>query len=305
MAASMHRIGLRIDVDTFRGTRQGVPRLMNLLDRFGIRALFLFSAGPDNMGRNLWRLMKPKFLLKMLRSNAPGLYGWDILLRGTFWPGPMIAKNNADIIRDCARSGHEIGVHAWDHHYWQTHIEKMPPEIIHKHLRQAYDVLSDIIGHKPDCAAVPGWRGTETALMENEAFHFKYCSDCIGSSLFKPMVNGNILQTPQIPRTMPTFDEIIGRNGITCGNYNERLLEFTHPDKLNVLTIHAEVEGGICTPLFVEFLKMARERGFQFCPPGQLLPDDMGSIPVSSIESQSFQGREGWMAAQADSQLIW
>ena len=301
----MQTVALRIDVDTFRGTRQGVPRLLRLLDEFDVRALFLFSAGPDNMGRHLWRLLKPTFLWKMLRSNAPGLYGWDILLRGTFWPGPMIARNNADVIRDCAGCGHEIGVHAWDHHYWQTRIETMSAALVREHLRMACAVLEELVGRKPDCAAAPGWRCTEQVLTENDAFHFRYNSDCLGTSLFLPTVHGYRLNTPQIPRTMPTFDEIIGRNGVTADNYNERLMDFIRPGQLNLLTIHAEVEGGICLKLFRDFLQMARERGIRFCPPGQLLPKTIDALPLSSIELRTFPGREGWMAVQEDSPLTW
>ncbi|MBG4692405.1 4-deoxy-4-formamido-L-arabinose-phosphoundecaprenol deformylase, partial [Pseudomonas aeruginosa] len=47
----MIQAGLRIDVDTFRGTRAGVPRLRALLDEAGLKAPVFFSVRPDPKGR--------------------------------------------------------------------------------------------------------------------------------------------------------------------------------------------------------------------------------------------------------------
>ena len=43
-------IGLKVDVDTLRGTREGVPRLAALFKKHGVQATFYFSVGPDHTG---------------------------------------------------------------------------------------------------------------------------------------------------------------------------------------------------------------------------------------------------------------
>ena len=48
-------IGIKIDVDTLRGTREGVPRLAALLRKHRVGATFYFSVGPDHTGRALRR----------------------------------------------------------------------------------------------------------------------------------------------------------------------------------------------------------------------------------------------------------
>jgi undecaprenyl phosphate-alpha-L-ara4FN deformylase len=289
-------VGLRVDVDTLNGTRQGVPALCRLFHTHGMRASFFFSVGPDNMGRHVRRLLRPSFLVKILRTRAASLYGWDILLRGTFWPGPDIGTKARPMIRAASDEGHEIGLHAWDHHHWQVHIDAMDHGTIRDTLRRGYDRLGDIIGKPPTCSAVPAWKCTPAVLEEKTRFPFAYNSDCRGQSLFYPVVADQPLSQPQVPVTLPTYDEVVGRDGVTGPKFNDLILSQILPDRLNVLTIHAEVEGGICRDLFERFLETARSRDIAFVPLGDLL--ETKSIAPGYMTTGEISGREGWLSCQ-------
>jgi len=292
------KVGLRIDVDTFRGTRLGVPNICRLLPKYSIKASFFFSVGPDNMGRNLWRLLRPTFLWKMLRTKASSLYGWDILLKGTFWPGPLIGEKLGGIIHATADAGHEIGLHAWDHYTWQAHIDNMDSKAIYGSLNKGVTLLTQILGKPPDCSAVPGWKSNALVLREKSKFPFRYNSDCRGESIFRPIVDGRELTQPQIPVTLPTYDEVVGYEGVTDENYNEYLLSLVKPNELNVLTIHAEVEGIACRGMFSRFLEMAHDKGVSFVPLGVLLREYHPTEPAAIIKKE-ISGREGWVSCQA------
>jgi hypothetical protein len=55
----MARIALKVDVDTLRGTREGVPALLSMLSAAEAEATFLFSLGPDHTGWALRRCSVP------------------------------------------------------------------------------------------------------------------------------------------------------------------------------------------------------------------------------------------------------
>lgn len=296
-------IALRIDVDTLRGTSRGVPTLCNILADHGIKGTFYFSVGPDNMGRHLWRLLKPAFLWKMLRTNAAGLYGPEIILMGTAWPGIKIGKHCASQIADCAASGHEIGFHAWDHHYTQAHLMDMDSVAIHRELDRGLATLEKIVGNgKVTSSAAPGWRANDLWLKIKSEYPFKYNSDCRGYAPFYPVVAGEKLDQLQIPVTLPTYDEVLGRNGVDDSNYNDYQISLLKKDTLNVLTIHAEAEGGRCAKQFAEYLCHVQKAGFKFVTLEEAAQEYSASADVGKITLGAFPGREGTLALQQEYQ---
>lgn len=288
------KVGLRIDVDTLRGTQLGVPRLLQLLAKYDTLASFFFSVGPDNMGRHLWHLLRPAFLKKIIRSKAASLYGWDILMRGTLWPGPIIANKLADIIKQTDIAGHEVGLHAWDHYKWQRKIDDMGSAELKSEIAKGYRMLQKLLGANITCSAVAGWRCTQEVLGLKEQFHFRYNSDCRGTTIFRPGQG----MTPQIPVTLPTYDELIGRQGVNKQNYNAAIINLIRPDALNVYTIHAEVEGISCAPMFEQLLLAAQQKNIRFVPLIELLGDNDRQWPIDNIVNLPTEGREGWVSQQ-------
>ena len=107
----MALMALKIDVDTYRGTREGAVRLADLLERLDVRATFLFSVGPDHTGRAIRRAFRRGFLGKVKRTSVLQHYGLKTLMYGVLLPGPHIGRRCREPMRDIAQRGFEVGVH--------------------------------------------------------------------------------------------------------------------------------------------------------------------------------------------------
>jgi undecaprenyl phosphate-alpha-L-ara4FN deformylase len=238
----------------------------------------------------------------MLRSGAAHLYGWDIVLAGTFWPGREIGNSLHDVMRATEAAGHEVGLHAWDHHKWQVRALHMSETELRAEIARGVAAFCEAMGRPPDCSAAAGWICDERVLAAKEEFGFRYNSDCRGRTPFVPVIGARHL-TPQVPTTLPTYDEVIGRAGVTDETYNTWILEQVLPRQLNVLTIHAEVEGISRAPLFDSFLATCAERSIRILPVQSALETEP-HLPLGAVRQGPVPGRDGnvcWQSTAASS----
>ncbi|MGA8865212.1 MAG: polysaccharide deacetylase family protein [Gallionella sp.] len=295
------QLALKIDVDTYRGTREGVPRLVELLQRYNAQATFFFSLGPDHTGRAIKRVFRPGFIGKVSRTSVVKHYGIKTLLYGTLLPAPDIGKNCADIMRMVKVAGFEVGIHCYDHIRWQDHVASKDAEWTRRELQLAVDRYAEIFGEPPHAHAAAGWQMNRHALRMMQQLGFQYSSDTRGTHPFIPTWRTEIIACPQLPTTLPTLDELMNRDGITPDNVAQHILKLTEnvPTTGQVYTLHAELEGGKWLPIFEQLLQGWEAQGYELVSMQQYLKAlDVTSLPHHEVVMREVEGRVGTLAAQ-------
>ncbi len=295
------RLALKIDVDTYRGTREGVPRLVEVLQRHNAQATFFFSLGPDHTGRAITRVFRPGFLGKVSRTSVVEHYGIRTLLYGTLLPAPDIGKKCSDIMRMARVAGFEVGIHCYDHVRWQDHVANKDAEWTRQELQHAVDSYKEIFGEAPHAHAAAGWQMNRHAFRLMQRLGFRYSSDTRGTHPFIPTWQAEIIACPQLPTTLPTLDEIMNRDGIVLENVVQHLLKLTEspPATGHVYTLHAELEGGKWLPVFEELLHGWQAQGYELVSLQQYLQGlDVAALPRHEVEMREVEGRIGTLATQ-------
>ena len=295
------KIALKIDVDTLRGTREGVPVLMDICARHAAQATFLFSLGPDHTGRALRRVLRRGFLSKVRRTSVLRHYGLATCLYGTLLPGPDIGRRCAPLMRQVHERGFETGIHAFDHVLWQDHVAHRDAAWTLAQMKMACERFADIFGAPARVHAAAGWQMNDAAFLAEDHFGFRYASDTRGRSAFLPRIGTTVLDCLQLPTTLPTLDELIGRDDLCGEDPVAHLLRLTAGGSRgdHVYTLHAELEGQQLSGWFGRLLTGWREQGYEFTSLAGLAQSiDRGSVPVRPIRYQPVAGRAGVLAFQ-------
>jgi undecaprenyl phosphate-alpha-L-ara4FN deformylase len=294
-------LALKVDVDTDRGTRLGVPALQALLEEFSVPASFLFSLGPDNTGKAIRRVFRPGFFKKVSRTSVVKMYGIRTLLNGTLLPAPSIGKRHAAVMRAVRDAGFETGIHCHDHFKWQDYLFKMSFDETREEFGKALDEYRRIFGCDALTAGAPGWQATAASRQVYDEAGFLYASDTRGDSPFFPEIAGRVFKTLEIPSTLPTFDELLGRPEFPDEKIVPHYLSLLNSEQPNILTIHAEIEGMMKLPLFRELLTALVNQGVQLVRMDDLARDRLThreAVPVQPLVMAEIEGRSGLVATQ-------
>ena len=297
------RLGLKVDVDTLRGTKSGVPRLLEILARHGVHATFLFALGPDHTGRAIRRIFRRGFFGKVRRTSVLRHYGLLTLLYGTLLPGPDIGRRTRDIMRRVRDEGHETGIHCWDHVRWQDGVGEADADWTRREMAKAHARYVEIFGEPPAVHGAAGWQMNVHALRLTQDLGFDYCSDGRGRSPHLPVWRAELVRCAQFPTTLPTLDEMIGVGGITDGNVAAHLLERTREPLVtgHVFTLHAELEGGRLAGVFEQLLTGWKAQGWSLGPVRELRDAiEPMALPRCEVGAGEVPGRSGRLLVQGD-----
>ena len=296
------RLALKVDVDTDRGTRLGVPNLVTDCRAVGAPACFLFSLGPDQTGRAITRIFRPGFFQKVSRTSVVSMYGLRTLLNGTLLPAPHIGRRHADVMRAVRDAGFETGIHSYNHYRWQDHVQRMSLAEVRTEFAAARAEFRRIFGSEAPTAGAAGWQSNARSREVYDEAGLLYASDTRGGKPFFPRVDGRVFRTLEIPSTLPTFDELLGRPEYPDDRIVPHYLSLLREDTVNVLTIHAEIEGMGKRALFRALLRACADRGVQFVRLDEVaraLLSDRAALPVCDQVLASVDGRSGLVATQA------
>ena len=237
----------------------------------------------------------------MIRTRAPSTYGLKTLLYGTVLPAPAVGEAKPEILKQIENIGHDVGLHGWDHVGWHDGLARMADDDVRQSLTRARGLFEQSLGNRPVFSGAPGWQMTPTSLRVQDECGFAFASDCRGQQPFYPRVAGAVMKTLQIPTTLPTSDELLGMDGMKEQALADYYIARLRVDRVNVLGLHAEMEGLRYGSWLRTFLARSLELGAQFSLLSEIAQRERADAAVDEVIQKEIPGRAGLVAYQKGS----
>ena len=159
------------------------------------------------------RVFRKGFAQKVARTSVLKHYGLKTLLYGVLLPGP--GHRRARRRRRCAAvrdAGFEVGLHTFDHVRWQDNVARGRARLdAGANSSAASHAFERVFGCAPGLAR----RGRladqrPCARSSSASMGCGTRATRAAARAFLPLLGGGASGCPQLPTTLPTFDELIG-----------------------------------------------------------------------------------------------
>lgn len=284
------RIGLRVDVGSLRGLRQGVPNLLRLFSEYQVHATFCLPVGRDFAGRaplRTWRERRRQ--------------GLSALSYGTLVVAPAFDADGARLAAEIHNQGHELAVFGDSPSRWIDRVAHADADWVAERL-DAID--ASYLGAAKHAAGLvsPGWQIHPALLSGLGQRPFTFTSMTRGRYPYLPVLQGVRSTVVEIPTTLPTADELLRQVEVTPDSLHEflyaesrRLLPVGH-----VYAASADGEGLGMLPLMEKLLVMWKGQDGAVRPLGEILDDvDTARLPHHQVGWGRVPGNPGHVAMQS------
>ena len=242
---------LRVDLESFKGIREGAPKLLDLLKKYNLKASFYLTIGGES---NIFEILRYRGKLKSSGERKIKVWKLKDKLRMALFPNDFV-KENIKILKRILDEGHELGLHGWKHREWTRGLEKINvEEKINKSIKK-YEKLFD---KNPVSFASPGFNVNDKVLKVLEKNNIKFISDFPGN---KPKKYGKIKNIPITilgENKMPIIEYLV-----SIGKNDKEILEIIKNEiekkELASFYIHGMFEARFKIKLLEEIFKFIKK----------------------------------------------
>jgi peptidoglycan/xylan/chitin deacetylase (PgdA/CDA1 family) len=177
---------LRIDVESNKGIKEGIPKILDLLKKHNLKASFYLTMGGES---NIFDILR--YRKKLEGERGVKVFSKLEILRMVLFPRDFVS-NNKEILKRILKEGHELGIHGWKHRKWTRGLEKIDCK---NEIEKAIIKYEKIFGIKPKSFCAPAFRMNKEVIEELNKKDFKVISDLEGTKPFK-IKDTNITNVP-------------------------------------------------------------------------------------------------------------
>jgi peptidoglycan/xylan/chitin deacetylase (PgdA/CDA1 family) len=195
----------RWDIDHRACITDGLPRIMQVCDEFGVKNTFFVNMGRSTnlkewLSKGGIKGSKAK-LNDMEAVHLIKKIGWPRFILETLLSRP-VGRSFVDRLQQLVAAGHELGQHGGsDHVVWSRRFFQLPENVIALDVTDAHTEMTRLFG-RPAGFTSPGFKSDERITRIVEELGYSYDGDAIGGEPFHPTYAGATAKHWRIPVTL-------------------------------------------------------------------------------------------------------